>query len=111
MPEAGMFVMLDVRASGVAAPEFALRLLAEEGVALTPTDEFGPSGAGHVRLGLAAPDDRLAEACRRIARFADGLAPLGQDLAPLRDRHADEDGDGGADERRREPLAEQDRGQ
>jgi arginine:pyruvate transaminase len=69
MPDAGMFVLLDVRACGLDADAFAERLLAEAGVSLLPIASFGPSGAGHVRLGLAAPDERLAEACTRIAAF------------------------------------------
>jgi len=38
-----------------------------------PIEAFGPSGAGHVRLALAADEDVLAEGCRRIARFAASL--------------------------------------
>ena len=70
MPEGGMFVLLDVRGLGVPASAWAVDLLAHEGVALLPTDSFGASGAGHVRIGLAASDDALREACTRIARFA-----------------------------------------
>ena len=33
-------------------------------------DAFGGAAAGHVRLSLTAPDERLAEACNRIGRFA-----------------------------------------
>lgn len=68
-PEAGMFVMVDVRASGLEALDWAMALLESQGVSVTPTDGFGPSGAGHVRIGLVASDERLAEACRRIAAF------------------------------------------
>jgi arginine:pyruvate transaminase len=74
-PEAGMFVMADVRGSGLPALEWALQLLEAQGVSVTPTDGFGPSGAGHVRIGLVADEERLAEACRRIAAFQGSLAP------------------------------------
>jgi arginine:pyruvate transaminase len=73
-PEGGMFVLVDVRGSGLAGDDFALRLLEEENVAVTPVDGFGPSGAGHVRVSLGAEDERLAEAARRISRLAAGLA-------------------------------------
>ena len=53
MPEGGMFIMLDVRACGIPAGEFAERLLAEEDVSVLPTEGFGPSGHGHVRISLA----------------------------------------------------------
>lgn len=73
MPMGGMFIMLDVRACGISATEFAERLLETEGVSVLPIEAFGPSGAGHVRLALAAEEDVLEEGCRRIARFAASL--------------------------------------
>jgi arginine:pyruvate transaminase len=72
-PEAGMFVMLDIRPTGLDAETFALRLLDEERVAVLPTHTFGPSGAGHVRISLGMDDDLLVEAARRIRRFGDAL--------------------------------------
>lgn len=72
-PEGGMFVLLDVRGTGVSAGDFALRLLAQERVAVLPCDGFGPSAAGHLRIALSAPDARLREAGERIVRFARAL--------------------------------------
>jgi arginine:pyruvate transaminase len=73
-PEAGMFVMLDIRPTGMSANAFANALLDREGVSLLPGEGFGPGGAGHVRLSLSAPEASLAEACRRIARFVGTLS-------------------------------------
>lgn len=73
-PEGGMFVLLDIRPSGLAAPEFAERLLESEGVAVLACDGFGASAVGHLRIALSVADARLAEAGRRIVRFARGLA-------------------------------------
>ncbi|MGH7088821.1 MAG: pyridoxal phosphate-dependent aminotransferase, partial [Stellaceae bacterium] len=73
-PEGGMVVLLDVRGTGLDAPEFALRLLEQEDVAVLPCDDFGASAAGHLRIALCAPEPRLAEAGQRIVRFARGLA-------------------------------------
>jgi arginine:pyruvate transaminase len=73
-PEGGMFVLFDVRATGVEAAAFARALLDTEHVAVLPCDGFGPSAAGHLRIALSAPDDRLAEAGDRIVRFAQRLA-------------------------------------
>ena len=73
-PEAGMFVMLDIRPTGMSANAFANALLDREGVSLLPGEGFGPGGAGHVRLSLSAPEASLAEACRRIARFVESLS-------------------------------------
>jgi arginine:pyruvate transaminase len=63
-PAGGMFVMLDIRATGLSAQAFAQRLLDEEGVALLPGDAFGPSAAGHVRLGLVLDAEVLEQVCR-----------------------------------------------
>ncbi|HEX3535349.1 MAG TPA: pyridoxal phosphate-dependent aminotransferase [Stellaceae bacterium] len=72
-PEGGMFVLLDVRPTALGSAEFAMRLLEREQVAVLPCDGFGPSAAGHLRIALSAPEDRLAEAGNRILRFAHGL--------------------------------------
>ncbi len=73
-PEGGMFVLLDIRGTGMAAQIFARELLESEDVAVLPCDAFGPSAAGHLRISLTEPDARLAEAGRRIVRFAEALA-------------------------------------
>ena len=72
-PEGGMFVMLDVRGTGLGAGEFALRLLEAEDVAVLPCDGFGASAQGHQRIALTAPEPRLEEAGRRILSFARSL--------------------------------------
>jgi arginine:pyruvate transaminase len=73
-PEGGMFVLLDIRGSGLVAGDFARRLLATERVAVLPCDGFGPSAAGHLRIALSAPYARLRDAGERIVRFARALA-------------------------------------
>jgi arginine:pyruvate transaminase len=74
LPEGGMFVLLDIRATGVSAGEFARGLLDVERVAVLPCDGFGASAAGYLRISLGAPDARLADAGNRIVRFAQRLA-------------------------------------
>ena len=73
-PEGGMFVLLDIRGTGLGAETFARQLLARENVAVLPCDSFGPSAAGHLRISLTAPEPRLADAGRRIFRFARSIA-------------------------------------
>ena len=70
-PEAGMFVMVDVRGTGLGAKDFAWRLLEAKGVSVLPTDPFGPSAAGHVRISIALDEAKLGEACGRIAEFVE----------------------------------------
>jgi arginine:pyruvate transaminase len=73
MPEGGMFIMVDVRRLGLSGEAFATRLL-DEGVVVMPGESFGAGGAGHVRIGLTAKEQELAEACRRIVRLAERCA-------------------------------------
>jgi arginine:pyruvate transaminase len=73
-PEGGMFVLLDIRGTGLGSEEFARELLTHEKVAILPCDGFGPSAAGHLRISLTAPEPRLEEVGRRIIRFARALS-------------------------------------
>jgi arginine:pyruvate transaminase len=66
-PEAGMFVLIDVRATGQSGRDFALGLLEGAGVAVMPGESFGQALAGWVRVGLSQPDTVLDAACDRIA--------------------------------------------
>jgi arginine:pyruvate transaminase len=70
MPEGGMFIMVDVRRTGLSGTEFAMRLLDEEKVVVMPGESFGEGGAGHLRVGLTAKEHELEEACRRISRLS-----------------------------------------
>ena len=72
-PDGGMFVMIDIRQTGLSAQAFADRLLDEQAVSVLAGEAFGPSAAGHIRLGLVVPEAQLLEACRRIATCAAGL--------------------------------------
>jgi len=69
-PDGGMFVMIDIRETGIGAQAFAERLLEEHGVSVLAGDAFGPSAAGHLRFGLVLDSERLEQACQRIARCA-----------------------------------------
>jgi len=72
-PDGGMFVMVDVRQTGLSAHRFAERLLEGYGVSVLAGEAFGPSAAGHIRLGLVVDQLKLADACRRIALCATDL--------------------------------------
>ena len=80
IPEAGMYLFADVRGTGLSGTQFASGLLDAVGVAVTPGEGFGPSGAGHVRITLGTDEVRLVEACRRMVAFARGLPDLCQNL-------------------------------
>jgi arginine:pyruvate transaminase len=73
LPEAGMFLMVDVSRTGLSASDFAFGLLDAEKVSVLPGAAFGPQVANYVRINLGAPDQELEEAGRRIAAFAQRL--------------------------------------
>jgi len=68
VPKASLYVWGSVTGCGTSL-DFCLRLLENTGVWLTPGSGFGEHGEGYFRLSLAAPDDRLDEAVRRLAEF------------------------------------------
>jgi alanine-synthesizing transaminase len=55
-----------VRAEGSHA--FALRLLREASVSVSPGAGFGPGGDGHVRFALVENEQRIGQAVRGIRR-------------------------------------------
>jgi len=72
-PAGGMFLMADIRATGLDGGAFAQRLLDEQGVSVLSGDAFGDSTRGYVRIGLTQTESRLAEAARRIGVFTKSL--------------------------------------
>jgi LL-diaminopimelate aminotransferase len=51
---------------GMSSTDFALNVLQQTGVVVTPGNAFGVAGEGYVRISLIAECDRLAEALRRF---------------------------------------------
>lgn len=73
MPEGGMFVMADIRRTGLSGDEFAMRLLNDERVVTMPGESFGNAARGHVRISLTEKEPVIEEACRRIVHFSRSL--------------------------------------
>ena len=73
-PEAGMFILVDVTGTGMTGEQFAWSVLDNTKVAIMPGSSFGEQAGNLVRISLTAPDEKIAEGCRRIAAFAAGLA-------------------------------------
>jgi len=72
-PRGGMYLMLDIRETGLSGDEFAIRLLDAEGIAVMPGESFGQAAAGHLRIALTVPEAELRDALGRIAGFAHNL--------------------------------------
>jgi arginine:pyruvate transaminase len=71
--EGAMYVMLDIRATGLSGEDFALRLLEGHHVAVMPGESFGQAAAGHVRVALTVEDSRLEAALRQLVDFSRAL--------------------------------------
>lgn len=69
VPEAGMFVLADVRGTGLTSAEFSRRLFDEQRVSVLDAAAFGGRADGWVRISFTIDDVRLAEGCRRIVDF------------------------------------------
>ena len=72
--QGAMYAFVDSRPTGLSGVAFAEALLEAERIAVMPGESFGRAAAGHVRIGLTAPDDVLEDALGRLARFAEARA-------------------------------------
>lgn len=71
VPSGGaMFVMADVRSTGLSGTAFAERLLDERAIAVMPGESFGQAAAGHIRIALTVEDGALETALQQIRAFA-----------------------------------------
>jgi len=61
---------------GVSSTDFALDVLQQTGVVLTPGSAFGSGGEGYVRISLIADCDRLGEALQRLKAAGIRYQPL-----------------------------------
>jgi arginine:pyruvate transaminase len=69
-----MFLLLDIRGTGLDSTAFTARLFQAYGVAVMDGLAFGEQTRGFVRLSFAIDETAIVEACRRIRVFCEGLA-------------------------------------
>ena len=75
--DGAMYVMLDVRPTGLTGAEFATVLLDQHLIAVMPGGSFGQASAGHVRVAMTVADDAYARALTTLLDFAQELAAKG----------------------------------
>jgi aspartate/methionine/tyrosine aminotransferase len=73
-PDAGMFMLLDVRETGLSGYDFVRELYRAERVSVLDGGAFGQETGGCVRVCFAAAESELREAIVRIRRFVSTLA-------------------------------------
>jgi arginine:pyruvate transaminase len=73
VPDAGMFLLIDVRGTGLSGYEFMCELYRTERVSVLDGGAFGRETGGFVRVCFAADESLLSEAAVRIRRFVGTL--------------------------------------
>jgi arginine:pyruvate transaminase len=73
LPDAGMFMMVNVLGTGMNSPEFVRALYSATGVSVLDATAFGASAAGYVRVSYTVSDAELEEACSRIKAFVENI--------------------------------------
>lgn len=73
VPEAGMFVLLDVSETGMTANKFAAELYDAEGVSTLDGAAFGEPASSCVRISFTSSEAELQEGCKRINRFLNAM--------------------------------------
>ncbi|HBS50362.1 MAG TPA: aspartate aminotransferase [Rhodobacteraceae bacterium] len=68
--QGAMYLMLDIRATGMSGEAFAGALLDAHRIAVMPGESFGAAAAGHVRVAMTIDDDRFAAALATLCDFA-----------------------------------------
>ena len=66
-----MYLMLDVRSTGMSGEDFANALLDEHHIAVMPGESFGKAAAGHIRVAMTIKDDDFEAALRTLCAFAE----------------------------------------
>ena len=66
-PSAGTIYVWARIPDGYTSAEYAALVLDKTGVIVPHGSAYGPDGEGYIRISLATPDDRLAEALQRMA--------------------------------------------
>ncbi|MDU8911052.1 pyridoxal phosphate-dependent aminotransferase [Aestuariicoccus sp. MJ-SS9] len=72
--QGAMYIMLDIRATGLDGEAFANALLDAHRIAVMPGESFGQAAAGHVRVALTVEDTALETALTTLCAFAASLA-------------------------------------
>ncbi|WP_187429939.1 Arginine--pyruvate transaminase AruH [Roseobacter fucihabitans] len=72
--QGAMYLMLDIRATGMSGEAFAYDLLAEHHIAVMPGESFGSSAAGHIRVAMTIEDAGFEQALQTLCAHADALS-------------------------------------
>jgi len=74
VPDAGMFMLVEVQGTGLSGHDFMTALYRDEGVSVIDGGAFGVDTRGFVRVCFATDEALLRDACVRIRRFVGSLS-------------------------------------
>lgn len=69
--QGAMYLMLDIRATGLSGDDFANALLDAEHIAVMPGESFGSAAAGHIRVAMTIDDAAFEKALKTLCAFAE----------------------------------------
>ena len=69
--DGAMYLMLDIRSTGMSGEDFAYALLEAHHIAVMPGESFGQAAAGHIRVAMTIEDTAFAQALKTLCDFAD----------------------------------------
>lgn len=72
--QGAMYLMLDIRATGLDGGKFANGLLDAHQIAVMPGESFGTAAAGHVRVAMTIEDSAFESALATLCNFAGSKA-------------------------------------
>ena len=68
--QGAMYLMLDIRATGLSGEDFANALLDAHRIAVMPGESFGAAAKGHLRVAMTVDDGRFVQALKTLCAFA-----------------------------------------
>lgn len=71
--QGAMYLMLDVRSTGMSGEDFANALLDSKQIAVMPGESFGAAAAGHIRVAMTVDDTLFEKSLRALCAFAETL--------------------------------------
>ena len=77
--QGAMYLMLDIRSTGMSGEAFAYSLLDAHQIAVMPGESFGTAAAGHIRVAMTVTDDLFTNA---LAVLLSHAARCAQEQAP-----------------------------
>ncbi len=72
--QGAMYLMLDIRATGLSGEAFANALLDTHAIAVMPGESFGNAAAGHIRVAMTIADEKFSASLQTLCDFAARLA-------------------------------------